>query len=351
VQSIGKFLAAICAVLFILSGVMVLLLFNIERKAFSSETYKQAFEDQSLYERMPSILATALAASIAQHQSSIPFLGAVRVEDWQNVIVILLPPEELKVLGNDALDSTFDYLNGKTDFAAISLLPVKSRLVGESGINVVMQLLSLQPPCTVEQLTQMALGLLSGEIALCNPPPEAMGLMAPVIESQLQTLVTVFPDEVTFISDTRSGTPEDPRLSLNTVRAVITFTPAVPALFLFGIVVFAVRSLKDWFIWWGWPLMLTGLISLLLAGVGSPLVGWILQFLIQTQVSSLIPPILGASIAETASAVARQMLTPVILQGIVLAVLGLTAMGAGFLLAKRERDQIIQSMYINTTRT
>jgi len=52
-QTLGKFIAGICAVLFIITGVMALVLFNIERKAFSSTTYKQAFENQNLYARMP----------------------------------------------------------------------------------------------------------------------------------------------------------------------------------------------------------------------------------------------------------------------------------------------------------
>jgi hypothetical protein len=68
--------------------------------------------------------------------------------------------------------------------------------------------------------------------------------------------------------------------------------------------------------------MITGLISVVIALVGSPLVGWILQLLIRTQVSILIPPVLGASIAETASAVAREILSPIVIEGIILAVAG-----------------------------
>jgi hypothetical protein len=342
VQTLGKFLAAICAVLFIISGVLVLILFNIEQKAFSSATYKKAFEDQRLYERTPEILAAALSTSIAPHQGALPFLNTVRVEDWQNIISFLLPPEDLKALSDNALDSTFDYLNRKTDTATVSLLPVKSRLVGESGMNVVLQILHLQPECTVEQLTQMALGFLGGQIALCNPPPEAIQLMTPLIQSQLQGLVSVFPNEVTFIADPRSGTPDDPRWKLSTVRSVITLTPILPALFLFGIVVFAVRNLRDWLIWWGWPLMMTGLISVLIALVGSPLVGWILQLLIRTQVSILIPPVLGASIAETASAAAREILSPVVIEGIVLAIVGLGSVILAVFIGNRPNNNPLQ---------
>jgi hypothetical protein len=115
-------------------------------------------------------------------------------------------------------------------------------------------------------------------------------------------------------------------------------------LFLFGIVVFAVRSLRDWFIWWGWPFLVTGLISLLIALVGSPLVGWILQLLIRTQVSILIPPVLGASIAETASTVAREILAPVVIEGIILATVGLGSIILAVFIGNRPNNSSFQGL-------
>ena len=322
-QTLGKFLAALCALLFIMSSVVVLLLFNIERKAFSSETYKQAFANQGLYQRIPALLASMLSTSIAQNPNSIPLLKALRTEDWQTSISTLLPPEELRTVADSALDATFDYLNGKTDSAVISLLPVKTHLAGESGLQVVRQFLGLQPPCTPEQLSQMALGLLGGQIALCNPPEQAIGLMAPIIQAQLEAMTTLIPNEIAFIPGTTSNTPNDPRLKLNAVRSAIKLTPFIPVLLLFGIAVFAVRTLREWLIWWGWPIMIAGGISALIALIGSPIIGWILQLLIQNQGTIFIPSILAASIGETTSAVARQMLVPVVLQGFILALLGL----------------------------
>jgi len=276
-----------------------------------------------------------LTTSIAENQNAIPLLKALTVADWQTSITILLPPEELKTLANNALDATFDYLNSKTDSAVISLVPVKTHLAGESGLQVVRQFLSLQPQCTPEQLTQMALGLLGGQIALCNPPEEAMGLMAPFIQGQLQAMTSLLPDQLAFIPGTISNTPNDPRLKLNAVRSAIKLTPFIPILFMFGIAVFAVRTLREWLIWWGWPLMIAGLISLFTALVGSPLIGWILQLLIQNQGKIFIPAVLATSIGETASAVARQMLAPVVFQGFILALLGLGMIIASMLISRQ----------------
>lgn len=334
-QTLGKFLAAVCAVLFIMTSVVVLLLFNIERTAFKAATYKQAFADQGLYQRIPALLASMLTTSIAENQNAIPLLKALTVTDWQTSIATLLPPEESKTLADNALDATFDYLNGKTDSAVISLVPVKTHLVGEAGLQVVRQFLSLQPQCTTEQLTQMALGILGGQVILCNPPEEAMGLMAPFIQAQLQAMTSLLPDQLAFIPGTTSHTPNDPRLKLNAVRSAIKLTPFIPVLLLFGIAVFAVRTLKEWLIWWGWPIMIAGVISALTALIGSPVIGWILQLLIQNQGTIFIPSILATSLGETASAVARQMLAPVVPEGFILAFLGLGMVIASMFISRQ----------------
>jgi hypothetical protein len=341
VRTVGQFFAAICAILFVVSAVIVLLLINVEAKAFSSATYKQAFEDQRLYERMPAILATALLSTQGQNINAVPFLMELSIEDWQNTIATLLPPEQLKDTANNALDATFDYLNGRSSSAAISLVPLKTQLAGPAGMNLVLQILSVQPACTTEQLTQMALGLLGGQIALCNPPPEAMGLMTPFIQSQLQTMTTIIPNEVTFIPGTLSGTPQDPRLRLNSIRSAISLTPILPVLLLFAITIFAVRSLVDWLTWWGWPFMIAGVSSVLIGLVGAPLVGWILQLLIQGYGTIPLPPALASSIAETTGAVARQILLPVLVQGAILGIAGLGMAVLAMFLPRRETIRTI----------
>jgi hypothetical protein len=333
--------AAICAILFVVSTVLVLLLFNIERKAFLSATYKQAFEDQRLYERMPGLLATTLTTYMAESGINLPFLQFLTIEDWQNNIALLLPPEELKLMSNNALDATFDYLNGRSNSAVISLVPVKTQLAGEPGVQLVLQILRRQPACTAEQLTQMALGLFGGQIALCNPPEQAIGLMMPFIQSQLQTITTLFPNEVILISSTAPGTPQDQRVRLNAIRSGIKLTLFLPVLLLFGIAVFGVRSLRDLFTWWGWPLLFAGGISVIVAFLGAPVIGGILRLVIQTQGAFFIPPVLAAALGETTSAVAREMLIPVIIQGLIMAAIGVGMLAVAILAPRQPTNPVI----------
>ena len=97
-RTLGKFSAGVCAILFVITGVLALLFFNIERKAFSAETYKQAFEKQQLYDRMPGILAQVLTSAIRQNPLVNAYLKSLTVQDWESFISALIPPEELKAL-------------------------------------------------------------------------------------------------------------------------------------------------------------------------------------------------------------------------------------------------------------
>ena len=338
-RELEKILAALCAILFILTAVVVLILFNTERRVFESSTYKQAFEEQGLYERMPALLAVALQGMIAQNSGAYPFLNELSVEDWQSTIASVLPPEELRAVADGALDSTFDYVNNKTDFAVITLVPIKARLTGQTGVDIVTQFLSTQPACTLEQLQQMALGFLGGSIALCNPPPEAISLVAPLLQSQLGNVAAAIPDQITIIAETDSGTPNDPRAQLQLVRSAVRFSPFFVFLLLVAVAVFGVRSIRDLLVWWGWPLLIAGGSAALIALIGTPLISLLLQFLIQTQGAVLLPPLFASTIAETAGGVARQVLSPVTMQGLIMAVIGLLMVGISFFV--RRNPEII----------
>jgi hypothetical protein len=339
-REFGKVLASLCAVLFVIGGILVLIFFNIERKAFSSETYKQAFEDQKLYERMPTLLATSVQTAISQNPNAFPFLKELSVEDWQSTISSLLTPDELRALADSALDSTFDYINGRTNSIVISIVPVKAHLAGEDGVTVIRQFLKTQPACTFEQLAQMGLGFLSGSVALCNPPPEAMGLVDTLILSQMQTITAVIPNEVILFSSRESKDLNDPRAQLHMVRSAIRFSPFFMLLLLLAIALFAIRSIRDFFVWWGWPVLMVGAVTSLIGLMGAPLIGWLLQFLIQTHGMIFLPPLLATSIADTASAVAHLILVPVMLQGILLAAIGFGMVILSLFLKRRMPEAI-----------
>jgi hypothetical protein len=334
-ELIRKTIAALCSILLIISGLIALLAFNIEWYTFDSSVYKRAFEKQNLYARTPEILATALFSTISANPTADPYLKELTLEDWTGTIASILPPDELKVLTNSALDSVFDYLNDRTDSAVITLLPIKARLTGPAGVELIQKILSAQPPCTAEQLLQIGKGLLAGDIALCNPPPELAGLMTPLIESQLQLLSFSIPNEVTLVASVSGDSSADPRARLRQVRTLMTITPVFPLFFLFCLTIFGVRSLMDWLQWWGYPFGIIGALGSLIGLVGAPLLGFIVQSILEFYSSGFLPPILFSALRETLSAVTGEILQPVLLEGLILASLGFGMVLTTLLIAYR----------------
>ena len=61
-ETIKKILATICAILFVITAVIALFLFNFDQKAFSAETYQKAFAREDFYNKLPSVLADAMTS-------------------------------------------------------------------------------------------------------------------------------------------------------------------------------------------------------------------------------------------------------------------------------------------------
>lgn len=325
-----KVFAFLSAALFVLSGSLALLLFNIERKAFDPETYQRAFDAQNLYERTPAILAEILVQSMSEDAGeSAILLRALSKEDWERSIRSLIPPEELKTVTDQILDSIFAYLNNRSDSASLSLIPFKHKLTSEAGVNAVLTLLEAYPLCTPEQMMQMAFnGIEGNELPLCNPPAEVRGLITPLIEAQLQAVSITLPNELTLIPGTQSGTADDPRIPLNRFRLGVVLLPLVPLGLLFLLSILAIRTFTDWLKWWGWTFAITGGISSILAGFGATVLGRLIWLVLQ-QAQNPVSFILLDALGETINAVAQQILKPVVLEGLML-----VAVGVGMIVVK-----------------
>ncbi len=76
---------------------------------------------------------------------------------------------------------------------------------------------------------------------------------------------------------------------------------------------------------------------MLVGWLGSPVVGLIVRVFIQTQGAGFLPPILLSTLQETASSVTREILDPVVIGGLFVAVLGFVmAVSALFVVRRQE---------------
>ncbi|MEW6404570.1 MAG: hypothetical protein AB1649_22465 [Chloroflexota bacterium] len=335
-QFLRRTLAVFLAFLFMGSAVLALFLFNLEWRAFSPATYKQAFINGDFYNRLPTMLAEALATN-ASGQTGLPFtMRGLSVQQWDAYVRAILPPDVIRVMGDQTLDSIFAYLNQQSDTANVSLVPLKASMGSASSVQAVFNLLATQPPCTIEQITSMTLSILqSGEIAFCNPPPDLQPLIAPLMQSQLQYASTLLPDTVIIMNDSGQTGLDNPRERLGLIRMVMQVSPliALGVMAVYGLVV--VFTFVNWLDWIAVPMLISGFFSSLAAIVGSPVVRVVLEEILARNMPVYFPPIFVEYAGDLAVEITAQFLQPVIWQGLIIGAIGLGLLALSFLLRRR----------------
>jgi hypothetical protein len=399
--AIARGIAGICAILFVVTTILALLLTTLDRQAFNSTLYKHALQEQNFYEHLPELVGLALTSSsltdpcaknplacnidgaspelqaclttalgsdayqaigsgqrspsaeelqlaqacldqfgtgqAANSQSESgssggggmpPFLQNLKASDWKVIFTILLPPAELKTMAERTLDQLFAYLNGQTDTVTVALDKLKERLAGQAGLDLITQLINSQPPCTVQLLADLASGTNNGGLPLCKPPELVLPILIPLIQSQLNAVVTKLPDQVTIIKAPTAGTlprgsgpfGADPISTLRSVRWILRLS-----------------SFKSWLRWWGIPIFISGVLALPLALLALPglNIAWTL-FIVPR-----IPPIFPAEVAaiglELVRSIVHSISTSLIIQSIILFVIGLAAwIGSSFVKTKNQ---------------
>jgi hypothetical protein len=325
------------ALSFVITVVPALILFNLDRRAFSADTYRQVFANEGFYNRLPRVLAETLnATSFVESEMPLAMRG-MGLPAWEAFFRALLPPATLESLGEQTLSSMFAYVNLEANSAEMDLLPLKRNMTGDAGVAAVYALLSTQPDCTVDQVTQMASSLLSlDSFQFCNPPDRLRPLMTPLIAGQLQAAALVIPERATLLSAEGLTPEEDPRLALQNLRSLMRLTPLVPLACLLLLTLSMVTSLNSWLDWWGTPLLACGALAMLAGAGGSPVIGRFLKNTIAREAPAYLPTAFSDYAGDLGEAMVKALTRPILAQGVVLAILGSGMIGVSYLLRRRQ---------------
>lgn len=324
--------AAIFAVLFVITAPLALLLVNLERGAFSTRTYQLALASQGFYERLPTLLSESLSGPLEALPFSVRGLGQ---QEREALARRLLPPEIAREMADQALGSVLGYLRDEADSAVVDMSPLKERIAGEAGTQAVMDLVRAQPACTLAEISNMAGALLSGgELSLCNPPQDFYSVLVPVIQVQLQAISAAVPDQITLARSNPVPGQADPRTRIRVLRLGMRLGLVVPLIFLLFVTVLGVRSLRDWLLWWGALFLPSGLLCMAMGAVGAPLAGFLLLYFVTPRLGTILPSAVLKSGDDLATAIASQLLSPVLIQGILLAFLGAALLVLAFGVAR-----------------
>lgn len=258
---LAKFLAVVSVILFVITAVLALFLFNMNRKLFDSRLYKNALSESNVYEKLPALVGRLLASGATYNpcaenpvrceeispelhacyqealggdrflalssgqdeptdvekqkiqacydqfgqaapptESGMPdYMQNFSDEDWAAIMTIILPADEMKTMAESVIDGAFAYLRGEVNQVTISLVALKARLAGPAGEELILQFLASQPPCSPEELLVMTGITYSEEMVICSPPEETLPVILPLLHSQLLNALAGIPDEAVVI--------------------------------------------------------------------------------------------------------------------------------------------------------
>ncbi len=363
-RTCSRFIAGIFAFLFIISASIMLLLYNLDATLLNSEAYKIALIEEDIYARLPGFVVQQIQHGIMDDPSldssdqsdgdSGPpaYLRILSDDDWEYLIATLLEPEWLQTTVESVLDQVFDNLNSDAppEPISISLVELKTKFEGPVGYQAVLALLEKQPPCSAEQLLQLgAAQLFGGEVddfLLCKPPEILMDVVDPLMRVAIQSAASAIPDEMEFehpLSDVSGSTDikefgDDPIQSFFIVRSLLRFGFLIPLAFLFLMTVFAVRSVRDWLLWWGVPLLLTGLIGLSFSALSLPILGWVFPRLIDFAVPVSVKPEILTIGVDLANALFRQVTQKIMVQAGIIAAIGFAFVISAFFVKPSQKE-------------
>jgi len=317
--------ALVCAVGLALSLVATMLLVTADNQLFKSGTYKQALLDTDMYARLPALISQELSAGLSgtpdQQAPGYRYLQSVSITDWEVLIRSVLPPELLQQVSEQTLDRVFDYLDGKSSVAVLSLTPIKQQL-DQKSLDVARQILNVQPHCTLAQMADLLLQITSGNppgnVAFCDPPAEISETFLPLLDPAVKAAIDTIPNGITLLDD--SHHPEV-LAQAQQIRQEMRLSPLVPLAFLLLMSLLAVRSRTGWLRWWGIPLTIAGGLGLL---AGSLYVPILRQVLLQqgAGLTSLFGPA-SAAAQDLLLAVARSIASPLLIESALLVTAGI----------------------------
>lgn len=249
----------------------------------------------------------------------------------ETILKAVVSPEELRTFGNQALKETLAYASGERATVTLWLGWLK-RSLSSRGPDAVSHAIQEQPACTAEQETRIARDLNANhtprDLFACSLPEGITTLLRPFITKGVNSQAALIPETLTI--STLPAVPGTLTRSIPLARHIIRYAWLLPLALLSALSLVIVRGWKSWLMWWGMPLMLTGILALGFSVFSL----FALPTTVQQLIAGSLPPILLPEIAATLKTlvidVAGNALAPLTIQSI-----ALSAAGLGMLIAAR----------------
>jgi hypothetical protein len=348
------------AMLFITSAVGTLLVYSPALKLLDPGFYQHALVEINLYQRLPRSIAAQLAGRFTtpSQDSETGFsLITMDQEQWETLLIEVTPPGWLQSQTESLITQVFDILLVSPDPSntpvEVSLEEIKGNLAGPAGVHAISQIIEAQPPCSIEQLmgiVQVGLGMQSSiDSLLCKPPDYILSELSPLLGSLLNATSNQIPDQLQFTlplsgSDRTELTQESREIpgsirNLRQAKTLVTWSPLLPLTLLGLMTLTAVRSLRDFMVWWGGAFLLVGIASLSFSLLMFPGLEWALDTYLPIEIAALtsIPEwILQIGLVDLFQEMENQLLSSIQIPAGILTVIGFALLLGAYLMVKSD---------------
>ena len=262
----------------------------------------------------------------AASASGVPaFAKTISASDWETILTGLLPSQTLQATTENVIDQTFNFLNGRQPQVTLDLTAFKQHLTGQPAVDSLLTLVRSQPACTVDQAATLLGEFLAGQPVslLCRPPEEILTQITPLIQQQLSQAADAIPNSLVLFPSP-STTPAAVTLLVNAMRwghLGLRLGWDLPLLCLLLISLLVVRDPKGWLRWWGIPLFIAGVLTILLSALSTAAFEQIWVNALAGQIPASISLGTLSLIHDLLRALAQVFLTSISFWGLLLAIL------------------------------
>jgi len=205
-----------------------------------------------------------------------PMFQYLSPAEREEILMTLVPPEWVDAQLDNVIHSFFTWIESEQPEPrmAVDLVPLKEGLLKGGLRRTIDTLIDSWPSCTTDEIEIMREELMrTGEIPIevCEPPEPYRSQFLDFAVDELGNLIREQPNKIPLI-DSLDASPAEITEGKETflfLRSVMMWGWFLPASLLGVIMLLVIRSLRDIGQWWGIPLLLGGLLSLVVLGVVS----------------------------------------------------------------------------------
>jgi hypothetical protein len=262
----------------------------LERFIFRPDPLLSALESSGFYQQYPRLL---LSFAGAGGDLLNPGLGGwveqnLRTSGAEAGLGYIFPEHRVRKQTRQIIAAIYGYANFNNDSLDVSLdlTPVKLRLSGAEGRQLIEQVLRAWPVCSVDEALLASALLLQGrlsELPRCAPPPDLLPPYLDMLQMGMDAASGAMPDSLRLIpqiSGRAGGT-------YAVLRWSIRLSPLAALGFLTGGAALLGWKIRPLLSWAGPSLYAGGLIGLAGSGLAVPLLAWLLPL----PLTALTPPL------------------------------------------------------------